>query len=192
MKRGTISVKSLQTWRAPQFPVLRGAHLVSIDHPTASAVRTRRAHGRRRRALQDPTKRHPLRTLEDGMTGPGGIRLHPEAAFVQQTVVGLAEEDQVVERRRTTVRPVADVVAIGESGAATREAAGATCRAKRMQVVSVPDLERSPEARRNRARPGMIEAGVPRRADCADAQLSNERIPEAPLSGTLAVTGCFP
>jgi hypothetical protein len=62
--------------------------------------------------------------------------------FVDRTMVPPAEHRQVRERRRTTLRPVADVMSLAEANVATRKAA-----------TSVAVVQDSPQRWRNRASP---------------------------------------
>ena len=67
--------------------------------------------------------RNPTRAHESRPVRVRWIRLQSEAALVQESVMRAAEQNQVLEPRRATVRPVVDVVRVREAGSTTREPA---------------------------------------------------------------------
>ena len=101
---------------------------------------TDRIRGDRRRRWhlgQEPA----VRPLEpEGAVGPARDLI---ALLVHRTVVPATEEGEVRERGGAALRPVAEMVSLGEADAAAREAA-----------TAIAVVERAPQGRGNRAGPG--------------------------------------
>ncbi len=93
--------------------------------------------GRRRSRGEEPPVRPP--ELERAV----GLSLHLVALLVDRAVVTATEQREVGERGRAALRPVADVMPLTERQSAAREAA-----------TPVPMVQRSPQRRGNRPRPG--------------------------------------
>ncbi len=93
--------------------------------------------GRRWHFRQEPA----VRLLEpESAVGPARNLI---ALFVHRAVVPATEQREIRQRGGAALRPVTEVVALGEAAAAARKAA-----------VAIPMVKRAPQSGGNRARPG--------------------------------------